>query len=111
MRCPRTSAELPSRKLLDRRRVLAGVLEVHGDGQRVAEHELRRERRDLVAELAVRPGPVLSLPDGIEERVEELAERVLALAAAVLHDAAHADRPTRRAARSKGAGLRAAVCR
>ena len=39
--------------------------------------------------------PVLSLSDRIEERIEQIAERVAALAAAVLHDAPDAERPAR----------------
>src|SRR6185503_10970120 len=76
--------------------VLAGVLEIDGHWQGIAEHELRRERCGLVAEVATRCRAGIVESRGIEERLDELAQRVLTLAAAVLHDATHTDRPARK---------------
>ena len=61
---PAESAELPSRRLLDRDVSSPAYSKYTATGNGIAEHELRAERRDLVAELVGRPGPKLSLLDG-----------------------------------------------
>src|SRR3970282_1821217 len=73
------------------RRVLARELQVNHKRHLAGHQEARRDRRGLIAEVARRARIVLLVRT--KERVEKIAERILARAAAVLHDAVEADGP------------------